>query len=61
MSKGRQFSRISGGFSRSCVRIVKLLISDSSSVKQAAISFTVNRRFKARIVVLIEKLFNTVG
>ena len=42
-----------GGFSRSCFRIEKLLKSIGSSVGQAAISFTVNRRFKARIVVLI--------
>ena len=45
-----------------CFRIVKLLKSNSSSAEQAAISFTaVNRRFKARIVVLIEELCNTVG
>ena len=60
-SKGKQFSRSRRGFSRSCFRIVKLLKSDNSSVEQATISFTVNRRFKARIVVLIEELFNTVG
>ena len=50
-----------GGFSRSCFRIEKLLKSIGSSVGQAAISFTVNRRFKARIVVLIEEPFSTVG
>ena len=60
-SKGKQFSRSRRGFSRSCFRIVKLLKSDNSSVEQAAISFTINQRFKARIVVLIEELFNTVG
>ena len=44
------------------LRIVKLLKSNSSSVEKTAISFTaVNRHFKARIVVLIEELCNTVG
>ena len=48
-SKGRQFPRGRGGSSRS-FRIVKLLKTNSSSVEQAVISFTVNRRFKRRIV-----------
>ena len=61
-SKGRQLPRRRGGFSGSYLRIVKLLKSNSSSVEQTAISFTaVNRRFKARIVVLIEELCNKVG